>query len=113
MRNREVEDLKTALDLALDRGWKPVKGIDTEFLNFEIGTTRIVFSFRQGDINVSLMESSVYGTIFNHDFAKSLFGEQPTRTPAYSDAMENWQFHLQKMVIEPDPIAYIGRFLDV
>jgi len=37
--------------------------------------------------------------IFSHDFAKSFFGAE-------------WQEHLQKMVLEEEPIRYIENLLD-
>lgn len=49
--------------------------------------------------------------IFNHDFAKALWGESvlpmsidPKRMVRY----EHWKYHLQQMVIAEDPIKYLG-----
>ena len=56
-------------------------------------------------------DTSVFDLIFNHDFAKAFFGEYPTRIPAYSDALENWQYHLKLMVVAEDPITYLGENL--
>lgn len=53
--------------------------------------------------------------IFNHDFAKALWGVG-TVSFEYSDGsttpefpFNNWQYHLQKMVIADDPIKYLGE----
>lgn len=50
-----------------------------------------------------------------HDFAKALWGKNPmwSNDPmgAYNDSPkeENWQHHLQQMVIAEDPIKYLGE----
>lgn len=62
--------------------------------------------------------------IFNHDFAKSFWKDATlTKGDIYLDSLwsgydeypsfdgEPWQFHLQQMVIAPDPIAYLGEHL--
>ena len=67
-----------------------------------------------------------YAIIFSHTFAKALFG---TRQPTIDGSpiemqdgtkykltlaitQEAWQYHLQQMVISPDPIRYLEQFLD-
>jgi hypothetical protein len=67
-----------------------------------------------------------YGLIFNHDFAKALWGErkevasdglydvrgcQGQVSGATYENYEDWQYHLQQMVIADDPIAYLGEHL--
>lgn len=59
--------------------------------------------------------------IFNHDFAKSLWGKQETKpgigkdysgaTGGYGQRITNhgWQYHLQQMVVADDPIKYLGE----
>lgn len=67
--------------------------------------------------------------IFNHDFAKALWGEKPyhhmmvmgkkSKGPGYEGRRSvkstpeycNWQHHLQQMVIAYDPIAYLGEHM--
>lgn len=62
--------------------------------------------------------------LFDHDFAKALWGEEPfARTtsphPDYelsADVDElvyltNWQYHLQQMVIAEDPIEYLAEHM--
>lgn len=45
--------------------------------------------------------------IFNHDFAKALWGGMPiNQFPLLA-----WEFHLQQMVIADDPIRYLGEHL--
>lgn len=43
-----------------------------------------------------------YDIIYNHDFAKALWGEKPL----------GWRYHLQMMVVADDPIEYLGEHLD-
>lgn len=99
MSNKEI--LEKAIQKAIEGGWeneegfKPITVMDYVFLMKDYTPPQIFFSINE--------------LIFNHSFCKALWGEQPTRIPAYSDAMENWQFHLQKMVIADDPIKYLGE----
>jgi len=57
--------------------------------------------------------------IFNHDFAKALWGEEAKfeDLPAWDDKSDYypssgykmWEYHLQNMVIAEDPIKYLGE----
>lgn len=67
------------------------------------------------------MEIPVNHIIFNHDFATALWGSQPYRIGdwkgQHSDDDEqkgmwagpNWQHHLRMMVIDSDPLRYLGE----
>lgn len=93
--------LSKAIEKAIAGGWKP--NIDAQdFLDGEQFTEE--------------------GFIFNHDFAKALWGEYkpeeiPIGRPAdgkYPDnlthrGLRKWQYHLQQMVIADDPIKYLGE----
>lgn len=52
--------------------------------------------------------------IFNHDFAKAVFGDGPYyRFDGDTlDTPRQWQYHLQQMVIADDPIKYLGEHLN-
>lgn len=59
---------------------------------------------------------SVNDLIFNHDFAKALWGEKKLVVPAKTFVWRpdpkifgGWQYHLQQMVIAEDPIKYLGE----
>lgn len=67
---------------------------------------------------------SLKDIIFYHDFAKAFWGVLPhniigayesrecTECKAYDPQTDKcWQHHLQKMVIEEDPIKYLEKFL--
>jgi hypothetical protein len=56
--------------------------------------------------------------IFNHDFAKALWGEadgyiirafKPNGNQIYGQEVPVYKVHLQRMVIADDPIAYLGK----
>lgn len=59
--------------------------------------------------------------IFNHDFAKALWGEgyiieqinrRDPKSFSIGQEIYVWQYHLQQMVIADDPIVYLGEHLD-
>lgn len=55
--------------------------------------------------------------IFNHNFAKALWGEKEEIKSAKGEVLfrpyaTGWQYHLQQMVIAEDPIKYLGDYLD-
>lgn len=48
--------------------------------------------------------------IFQHNFAKAFWGTAKTGWSANSNE-EEWQYHLQQMVLEENPIRYLEKFL--
>lgn len=98
---KHQEILEKAIRKAIEHGWQ-----DNGWLSFVNKTI-----LGEGD---SLEVSSL---IFNHDFAKSLWGDFPT--PIFSPADPNlatnnyfipkWQSRLMQMVIAEDPIKYLGE----
>ena len=59
---------------------------------------------------------SYYDIIFNHSFARALWGKQPTVKPMSGRdeehvkvLLEAWRIHLMSMVIAEDPIKYLGE----
>ena len=53
---------------------------------------------------------SVEELIFNHDFAKALWGEEWPINQAFKRlGMPWWKENLQQMVLAPDPIKYLGE----
>lgn len=58
--------------------------------------------------------------LFDHDFAKAFWGEELTwdhhcnRCECMDDdGMPVWQYNLQQLVLEDDPIKYLEQFLDI
>lgn len=91
------EILRKAYQMALDHG---------------LGDSQIVEKIGGGFLYTQ--DNEYYRVIFNHDFAKALWGDN--EVIVYSDTYEdiheylpNWQYHLQQMVIANDPIKYLGE----
>lgn len=65
--------------------------------------------------NITYMQSDA-DIIFNHNFAKALWGEDnhTLNFPEGKIHMQSplWQYHLQQMVISENPIKYLGENLD-
>lgn len=51
--------------------------------------------------------------IFNHDFAKTFWGEEPRvdLTLRRHGTLKNYEFHLACMVLADDPIKYLGEHI--
>ena len=54
--------------------------------------------------------------IFSHDFAKAFWGIKHQYYEGESadtliDNLQEWQYHLQQMVLEPEPLKYLEKFL--
>lgn len=107
MKNEEI--LKKAIEKALDNGMKSSE----KFL---------LFNF----------VSHPWELIFNHDFARAFWGEEPVcrdckgstdqeNKPAGNKYCETgwheaysllpWQYHLQQMVLYEDPLRYLESYL--
>jgi hypothetical protein len=101
--NKEI--LTKAIQKAIDGGWRYSNG-DSHELPQEL----YIYD-----------EYGVYqDIIFNHDFAKALWprgeykkGEHAPYgiDPNHDGIKAEWQYHLQRMVISPDPIKYLGEHL--
>ena len=113
MTNEQI--LTKAIEKAVKNGWKPtdLQGIDIDNLIFEVREYRVVWNFvLSNSLTKPLVESSVYGTIFSHDFAKAFWGEE------IYDKGENplalhymWQYHIAVISLEPEPIKYLEKFI--
>lgn len=104
------EILEKAIQKAIDGGWSALNK-DRMFLG----------RFVDGDI----VEAN-YNLIFNHDFAKALWGDswkEDCKTCGFTHYMydkdqyddeqaDPYIYHLQQMVIAQDPIKYLGEHLD-
>ncbi len=107
MANQEI--LTKAIQKAIDGGWK-----NEEMYSFDSRVGSGLFNPGIGEYGGHEHESVL---IFNHDFAKALWGE-PTDTMTVQNNnlnvkqlvdMNGWQYHLQQMVIADDPIKYLGE----
>lgn len=96
------------------------KSIDNGFDKFPDGMTRSIKRDTNSGENVLLFEEdgietkrlAVSTLIYDHDFAKALWGEERVYTTGDVVYDAAWIFHLQQMVIADDPIKYLGEHLD-
>lgn len=136
MENKEI--LEKAIRKAIKGGWLPYQSkVKTIYVNNyryeddhagELKTIIYTISYDNGSGLIA--KTGVHELIFNHDFAKALWGEEKldrynleTDTaidslwdggPEYFDFLgKTWQYHLQQMVISDDPIKYLGGNLNV
>ena len=102
-----AEILTKAIEKALKAGWKTKWGekLDDSHVQWR---------------NRIIDEPELF--IFNHNFAKALWGEEPYAKHYYmfedgthwrerDDRLPNWSWHLQQIVIADDPIKYLGENL--
>ena len=93
--------LKKAIEKAVKNGWN--------------GKTRYCL-YRKMDKNW-IEPWMVYDMIFSHDFAKAFFPNgmryRKVKFPFgfYKGTVHEWQYHLQQMVLEKDPIKYLKKFV--
>ena len=107
----DKEILGKAIQKAIDGGW-------TDDVLEDVGIE--IYSSSFGDYR------SMNDLIYRHDFAKALWGEghynlivakgrkafgskQVLEDVTGEPVLEAWQYHLQNMVISPDPIKYLGQ----
>lgn len=125
MSDREI--LERAISKAIDGGWKPLvtyKVID----DFGAWATIIPENGKDWQARIIYWQP-LESIIYNHEFAKALWGESldPFSDEARSinrnysgggggsvryfkkGSNGDWQYHLSKMVISPDPIKYLGE----
>lgn len=55
-------------------------------------------------------ENEHFSIIFEHEFAKAFWGEKTAAWRAL-EAPLAWQYHLQQMVLEEEPLKYLEKFL--
>ncbi|RTL04825.1 hypothetical protein EKK58_09375 [Candidatus Dependentiae bacterium] len=104
----DSEMLKEVIQRATDGGWEIGKNLNftgiNELIVYLDGASLVPSDL--GWIKFKLNEF-----LFNHDFAKALWGE-PRPTIEHSgkatsfDFNKGWQYHLQQMVISENPIKY-------
>ena len=77
--------------------------------------------------DIDLADSQDYEIIFNHDFAKAFWGEEyvddrlgesKNEWIERTGSEKNWgfhklryQYHLQQMILEKEPLKYLEKFL--
>ena len=120
MTNKEI--LEKAIQKAIDGGWD-----GGQFGSLPLDLNRWRFDSGYNAFGIGQYEFEVWVEpceyIFNHDFAKALWGEElhhetfivPKELNKRFAGTKNidvkpaWQYHLQQMVIADDPIKYLGE----
>lgn len=111
--------LARAIQKALDNGWRPLRSI--EGANLEVvrwvGQHLEVVWTRDDYVEPLRWVRELEGIIYNHDFARALWGEfeaipeivqfASTTPNKLSNINKGWRFHLRDMVIAEDPLAYL------
>lgn len=120
MTNQEI--LEKAIQKAIDGGWKFAGNnneatIEVKYRDGYFGNDP--YFLVDWHMPTDNSERSVFDVIFNHDFAKALWGEGDSENHTMTEdsllviyhSHTGWQYHLQMMVIAPDPIKYLGEHL--
>jgi hypothetical protein len=110
----ERDTARNAIQYALDHGWKPRKwdnaDLNETIVAFDIwkyGMRKVMF-FNE---DATQFQIPIYEILFNHDFAKCLWGTKTVLSRDNNYTMiETWQYHLQKMAIAENPLDYINTF---
>jgi hypothetical protein len=108
---KKAEILDQAIRKATDNGWDFLGHIKSRYHSWRPGTFPGQHDFRDANGRLTdLVEIPSEQIIFNHEFAKALWGEEPTwpRDDGKKADLVNWRYHLQQRVIAEDPIAYLG-----
>ena len=93
---------------------------DKEILQRAIGIAKMngcPITFIDISLDEWLKHQFYYRAIFDHEFAKALWGEVDdcADIQIYSTFNKNtpyrWQYHLSKMVLEKEPLKYLEKFL--
>jgi len=121
MTDRQI--LQKAINKAIGRGWDLFGWKkDKLFNNWEVLTDPYHREYKQpvllvwlddpecGDMDPILYTYSVSDIVFNHDFAKAFWFLDKKKNPYFRNG-GSWQFHLQQMVLEENPIKYLEKFL--
>ena len=125
MTNQEI--LTKAIEKAIAGGWDILARSESDgFIVRKDAYYNLFVSFSSKPENDSAFAQSYMEIIFNHDFAKALWGEghynlivgEGRKAFGSKDLLESvtgekvleaWQYHLQMMVISEDPIKYLGE----
>lgn len=129
MISKHGEVLAKAITKAITKGWNR-RGMDSyEIVPLDDFSVHGVRLFTGSELEINL---SVFDLIFSHDFARALWGEKllcaecgrPMSVEPMFCTNEKcimhqdqesavsktaWVYHLQKMVIKEDPIAYLRK----
>jgi len=112
MTNEKI--LTKAIGKALKNGWEIPERFDTPWEVVELGDESVILEY--GDSFV-MLELSMPEIVFSHDFAKAFFGFRDSKSiSSYYDGsgkkLEDWEYHLQQMVLCENPLQYLQKFME-
>jgi hypothetical protein len=123
MTHKEI--IKTAVNKAIENGWHNHAGAEMLYFRMYFPSGNVLIHTKRDELTTG-ETFNVPSIIFDHDFAKALWGEEPDSVP-YKQihyfiekdgtasecrvTLQAWQYHLQQMIIAEDPIAYLGEHL--
>ena len=100
MTNEEI--LKKAIEKALKNDFETmIRLIPTYAL--ELSEDKVI----QG----ILAKRHINDIIFSHDFARAFWGEGQEIDSYGDEVIDIWQYHLQIMVLEKEPLKYLAKYL--
>lgn len=112
-RIKEQEILLKAIKLAIKNGWNPKYHFyedKEEATGVEIGVSDVIWVSKDG----YQVYEDMYHLLFNHDFAKALWGlklidhqEVDNDGLTWNFSTMAWQYHLQQLVIADDVFKYL------
>lgn len=107
--------LEKAIEKALKNGWNELEmwsdSIEVSVDKTKRNRKRIWITYEEGDGECI----NLFDLIFSHEFAKAFFGTDCYLCDTlitHDGCFPTYKYHLQQMVIEPDPIQYLAKFLD-
>ena len=116
-RDTEMSDQKildAAIKIALKNGWSGMSMDQASFYHIYWSKAR---DAGKTDFNRRLC----YGVIFSHEFAKAFWTEEEILysghvwhgvEKGFKEVLKrNWEYRLQQMVLEEDPIQYLAKFI--
>ena len=112
----QAQILKKALDKAIKNGW--------EFMGYKNWDEYLVASHFEGQAKDQITTVALWWTkkvhhmekirwetiVYRHDFAKAFWGNEK-HTYFNTKTIYDWQYHLQQMVLEENPLKYLEKFL--
>lgn len=112
MTNEKI--LKKAISKAVKNGWSFDDWLVKEW-SFPPKWQKMYEKASQKDVKKQAIKVIARGyyvnIIFSHDFAKAFWGKGKLGTGFFNKI--KWEWHLQQMVLEKDPIKYLEKFLTI
>lgn len=105
--NPREQVLLKVLKKAVANGWTGWRGFVNDAVTLGMEPEGVLRDMRRA-------QSPIEPLIYNHEFTKSLFGDEPvTKVPDDPYVVEHpWKTHLQQMVIADDPIKYLAEHVE-